>query len=115
MVKVMTTHLPPSLVAHAAGELFGNLTATQTVTPAPTSSCGPRPKPTFDPARTRTVAPCRESWCLGGNLYPARIGVGRGRGMSWVLAASDATSPCRKKASVTCRWCGWGCAGNLDG
>jgi len=60
MVSVMTTHLPSSLVAHAGGKLCEHLAAAQAPYPASISSCGLRPKSTFDPART--FAPCRESW-----------------------------------------------------
>ena len=49
MVNVMTTHLPSSLVEHADGKLLSTSPEPKPVTPASTSSCGPRPKPTFDP------------------------------------------------------------------
>src|SRR5664279_4352511 len=60
MVSGMTTHLPSTLVAHAGGKLCEHLAAAQAPYPASISSCGLRPKSTFDPARTFT--PCRESW-----------------------------------------------------
>jgi len=59
-VSVMTTHLPSTLMAHAGGKLCEHLAAGQAPYPASISSCGVRPKSTFDPART--FAPCRESW-----------------------------------------------------
>jgi hypothetical protein len=48
-VNVMTNYLPSSLVEHADGKLLSTSTEPKPVTPASTSSCGPRPKPTFDP------------------------------------------------------------------
>jgi hypothetical protein len=49
MVNVMTTYPPSSLVEHADGKLLSTSPEAKPVTPASTSSCGPRPKPTFDP------------------------------------------------------------------